>query len=184
MSETGTQPEPRYRMSEHNPDEAWYLAQLKPNSHQIAERNLTRLGFRIFFPRHQETRRGNGRFSTALRPMFPGYMFVAFDPTRGLWRAINGTYGVSRLVCAGNAPQQVPQEIVSGLMARCDGAGVFDTLTPFRPGEKVRIGAGPFLDFIAGVEEIATDQRVWVLLDLMGRQTRVAVGQKALRVAG
>ncbi|KDB05068.1 hypothetical protein U879_03475 [Defluviimonas sp. 20V17] len=59
-------------------------------------------------------------------------------------------------------------------MARCDGAGVFDSATPFRPGDDVRIGAGPFLDFVAWVEELALDQRVWVLLDLMGRKTRIA----------
>lgn len=171
-------------MSENNRDEAWYLAQLKPNCHRIAERNLTRQGFRIFLPQHQETWRRNGKFSTGLRPLFPGYLFVAFDPTRGLWRAINGTYGVSRLVCAGNVPQAVPDEIVTGLMARCDRAGVFDTAIPFRSGDQVRIGAGPFLDFVARVEEMASDQRVWVLLDLMGRQTRIALDTRVLRAAG
>jgi transcriptional antiterminator RfaH len=173
--------EPERRMSEYNPEETWYLAQLKPNSARIAERNLTRQGFRTFLPRHHETRRGSGKFATALKPLFPGYVFVAFDPMRGPWRAINATYGVSRLVCTGNVPQAVPDEIVSGLLARCDEAGVFDPASPFKPGDQVRIGAGPFLDFVASVEEMESDRRVWVLLELMGRQTRMALDPVVLR---
>ena len=40
---------------------------------------------------------------------------------------------------------------------------------------------GPFADFIAEVEKIAPERRVWVLMDLMGSQTRVAVGADQLR---
>ncbi|KDB05067.1 hypothetical protein U879_03470 [Defluviimonas sp. 20V17] len=78
-------------MSKNNLGEARWLAQLEPNCYQLAECNQTRKIFQIFLPRHHETRRGNGKFSTGLRPLFPGYLFAAFDPTRGLWRAINGT---------------------------------------------------------------------------------------------
>jgi len=41
----------------------WYLVQLKPNGHQIAERNLVRQGFCVFNPMEDKTLRKNGRFS-------------------------------------------------------------------------------------------------------------------------
>ena len=51
---------------------SWFLAQMKPNSHDIANRNLTRQGFETFLPLQEETRRTRGRFVTRRRPLFPG----------------------------------------------------------------------------------------------------------------
>jgi transcriptional antiterminator RfaH len=49
-------------------------------------------------------------------------------------------------------------------------------------GDTVEISGGPFAEFVATVEKVEPDQRVWVLLDLMGRTTRVAVNSEALQV--
>jgi len=49
-------------------------------------------------------------------------------------------------------------------------------------GDAVKISGGPFAEFIATVETISPDQRVWVLLDLMGRTTRLAVQPEALQL--
>ena len=83
--------------------DTWFLAQLKPNSIQIAERNLHRQGFTTFTPMLEETRQRRGKFVRAATTMFPGYTFVAKDETARWWRAINSTYGVSRLVSFGGA---------------------------------------------------------------------------------
>jgi transcriptional antiterminator RfaH len=48
-------------------------------------------------------------------------------------------------------------------------------------GDAVKISGGPFANFVATVEEIGPDQRVWVLLDLMGRTKRVAVQPEAVQ---
>ncbi len=42
--------------------------------------------------------------------------------------------------------------------------------------------AGRLSEFVATVEKVDPDQRVWVLLELMGRTMRVAVHSDALRV--
>ncbi len=49
----------------------WYLAQLKPNSHRIAEVNLSRQGFESFCPMAMETKRQRGKFIKAEKPLFP-----------------------------------------------------------------------------------------------------------------
>jgi transcriptional antiterminator RfaH len=51
-----------------------------------------------------------------------------------------------------------------------------------QPGDAVRLASGPFAEFVATVEKISPDQRVWVLLDLMGRTARMAVKSEALQV--
>jgi len=50
-------------------------------------------------------------------------------------------------------------------------------------GDSSRLKAtkGPFANSLAEVEKIAPDRRVWVLMEIMGAQTRVAVGADQLR---
>ena len=107
----------------HHRGTSWFLAQFKPNSHRIAERNLTQQGFQTFLPMQERTTQRRGKFITSLAPLFPGYLFVAFDTVQGGWRAVNSTYGISRLVSLGKEPVAVPLDLVSELMLRCDEAG-------------------------------------------------------------
>jgi transcriptional antiterminator RfaH len=158
----------------------WHLAQLKPNSSRIAERNLLRQGFVVFLPRIEETVRRGQKFVTEQRALFPGYAFVGLDPANPGWRSVNSTLGVSRLVSFGAAPVQVPDDLVLGLMARCDGDGLLQPEAGLRPGDTVVLTHGPFTDFVATIDRIAPDRRVWVLLDLMGQQVRVKTDTRHL----
>ena len=153
----------------------WFIAQLKPNCATIAEKNLNRQGFDTFLPLEETTRQGNGKFVTAMRPLFPGYIFVALDTARGLWRSVNSTYGITRLVSFGQKPASVPHELVSQLMLRCDERGKLLSEDRLKPGDRVALRKGPFADFVAEVERISPDRRVWVLMDFMGAQRRIAV---------
>jgi transcriptional antiterminator RfaH len=45
----------------------------------------------------------------------------------------------------------------------------------------VEMHSGPFANFIATVEQIASDARVWVLLDFMGNETRVQVDRQQIQ---
>lgn len=162
-------------------DKAWFLAQLKPNCAKIAEKNLTRQGFETFLPLEEETRQRNGKFTTAMRPLFPGYMFVSFDVGRGHWRAIKSTNGITRLVSFGKEPKPVPTELVKQLRQRCDPTGRPVPLEGLVAGDQVTLTHGPFANFVAEVEKIAPDRRVWVLMDIMGGQQRVGVAPEQLR---
>lgn len=159
----------------------WFLAQLKPNCAQIAQKNLIRQGFETFLPMEEETRQRNGKFVTANRPLFPGYIFVAFDVTKGLWRTVNATYGITQLVSFGKEPAPVPRDVVSQLMRACDASGKLLPPKILKPGDQVMLTSGPFANFAAEVHKITPDQRVWVLMDIMGTQTRVALGANQIK---
>ena len=160
---------------------SWFLAQVKPNSAKIADKNLKRQGFQTFLPMEEETHQRKGKFITAMRPLFPGYIFVAFDVARGFWRTVNSTYGVTRLVSFGREPTAVPLDLVSQLTLRCDAEGKLLPPKLLKQGDQVTLSKGPFANFMAEVEKIAPDRRVWVLMEIMGGQTRVAVGADQLR---
>ena len=141
----------------HDCEASWFLAQLKPNCVQIAERNLKRQGFRTFLPMEEGTVRRSGKFVSALLPLFPGYIFVSFDTASGQWRSVNSTYGVTKLVSFGTTPAPVPLDLVSQLMLRCDASGRLLPPKLLKPGDQVRITTGPFAEFVAEVEGIAPD---------------------------
>lgn len=168
-------------MTSNDSGEGWFLAQLKPNCANIAERNLKRQGFKTFFPMNDETRQRNGKSVSTIRPLFPGYFFVAFDVTRGCWHTVNSTYGISRLVSFGDKPAAVPLNFVSELILRCDADGKLFPTKTLKPGCQVAITTGSLANFVATVEKVAPDRRVWVLMEIMGGQTRVMVGADQLR---
>jgi transcriptional antiterminator RfaH len=174
-------PEWSFSMSPYDRGDSWFLAQLKPNCANIADRNLKRQGFKTFLPMEETTRQYKGKFATVMRPLLPGYIFVAVDVARGFWRTINSTYGVTRLVSFGKEPTAVPLDLVSQLMLRCDAEGKLLPPKLLKPGDQVTLNKGPFANFVAEVEKIAPDRRVWVLMDIMGGQTRVAVAADQLR---
>ncbi len=163
---------------------AWYLAQARPNQFHIAEHTLAQQGFPVFCPTPEETRRRGGRFVSETRPLFPGYLFVSFNPASSAWRTINNTYGVSKLVTFGErVPAHLPQDLVAGLMARCDEAGNLLPPQVLKPGDRAQVLTGPFAQFVATVESLAPQRRVWVLLEILGGKTRVWLDVGQLRTA-
>lgn len=168
-------------MTSASPLTPWYLAQLKPNAHQIARSNLDRQGFETFLPLHKETMRRSGRFHTQLKPLFPGYIFVGLGCETATWRTINATRGVTKLVSFGDTPAEVPAGIMAAFQQRFTEEGIASDAIPLEIGDKVRIAAGPFADLIAQVETVSADKRIWLLLDVLGRKTRISAPPSDLR---
>lgn len=159
----------------------WYLAQLKPNSHAIALRNLARQGFEAFLPMHDTTVRTRGRFVSRSKPLFPGYIFVSLDVNGGSWRSVNATQGITKIVSFGNKPAEIPLQFVQELKCRCDDEGRFNQDEKLKEGDEVVVTYGPFADVVGRILSISEDQRVWLLLDLLGQKSKLAVDRSALQ---
>lgn len=163
----------------------WYIAQLKPNREAVAKRNLLRQGFQIFAPFEEVTVRRAQKLVKACRALFPGYLFVRGDQGAVSWRTLNGTLGVGRLVSfSPGRPAEVPPGLVADLMLRCDPAGKLLPPNLLRSGDVVKVIDGPFSEFLGMVERVAPGQRIWVLLDILGKNTRVALRSADLQMAG
>jgi transcriptional antiterminator RfaH len=159
----------------------WHIAQLKPNGINNALRNLERQGFATFHPRQTVTRRWRDKLVTRDEPVFPGYLFVGFDPASAPWRRINATLGVARLLTTPSLqPATVPPGFMAGLQARCDADGRVKPPDSLAPGDLVRIRTGPFADAVTRIESLDRDGRVGVLLEVMGQAVRVSVGPENL----
>ena len=161
----------------------WFILQFKPNSHHQAVNNLSRQGFETFLPLHETTSRKASRFVKSTKPLFPGYMFVSFDKKELKWHKIKNTYGVSRLITFNSTLKSIPSTFVDNLMKRYDSSGKLIPILKMEKGDEVKILEGPFANFIATIEKYETEQRIWVLIDLLGRKTKIQTTSYALQLS-
>jgi len=160
----------------------WFILQFKANSHHQASKNLNRQGFVTFLPLHDTTSRKLSRFINTSKPLFPGYMFIKFDRTESEWHKINNTYGVSRLVTFNSILKSIPTNFVDSLMNRYDLSGKLLSIQKLNKGDQVKLLKGPFAKFAATVEKYEHDQRIWVLMDLMGRKSKIQTEVESLQL--
>ena len=163
--------------------ERWYVARTHPQRELYAARQLSNQGFRTFVPCHWKNRRHARRVETISAPLFPRYIFVVVDRTRDRWRSINGTLGVDRLLMYGGEPQAVPVGVVENLIAAADTQGNIRFDFHLKEGQKVKVMAGPFAEFVGQLERLDDNGRVRVLLEILGGKVRVALPQKLVAPA-
>ena len=161
----------------------WFILQFKSNSHHQAAKNLNRQGFETFLPLHDITSRRLSRFINTSKPLFPGYMFIRFDRAESEWHKINSTYGVSRLITFNSILKSIPTRFVNSLMERYDLSGKLLPIKKLKKGDQVTVLNGPFANFIATVEKYEADHRIWILIDLMGRETKIQTPSNAIKLS-
>ena len=151
----------------------WLIVQIKPNAYKSAIQNLERQGFEIFLPKMEITQRQKDKFIVKTVYVFPGYMFVYYDPHIINWTKINSTYGVSKVLAFNNKPSEISSDLILELKTRYDINSNLNQKDKLKKGDSIKFYAGPFADLIAKVESVDENNRVWVLLEAMGGYQRL-----------
>jgi transcriptional antiterminator RfaH len=155
---------------------SWFVVQTQPNAEAKAKRHLSNQGFMTYLPLYSRRVRHARRNEIVLRPLFPGYLFVRLDPELHRWRSINGTIGVRQILADGETPRYLPDRIIEEIKSREDETGAIKLLPPvFTAGQAVRLTGGAFADVSGLFEEARDENRVILLLSLLGRKVRVEV---------
>jgi transcriptional antiterminator RfaH len=138
----------------------------------LACEHLERQGFEVFLPRYLKRRSHARVVDMVPAPLFPRYLFMAFDPCATGWHAVRSTRGVIDLVRNGDELARVPDDVVDELQLRCDGRGLLLLAQQFHldPGQRIRIDTGAFAACNAIFEAHTDSDRVKVLLSLLGRE--------------
>lgn len=142
----------------------WVVAQTQPLCEQRATRHIVRQGGDVFAPYFYD------RWGKTVR-LFPGYLFVHILGTAS-W--LSNTMGVLRVLAMGSKACEVSPALIDGYAVLADSEGV--VILPgnyFNPGQRVRIIEGPFENQIGIVEGMDAQQRVAILLQMLGRESRV-----------
>jgi transcriptional antiterminator RfaH len=157
----------------------WYLVKTKPLNENKVFTRLDEAGFESIFPRIRKKSRK--REHPDVRPLFPTYLFVRFALEQ--LRTIRYTRGVAKVVSFGPEPQEVGDDIISAVRERMDEEGIVALVRPpanWKPGDRLRIGEGPFEGLEAiFLEELPDRDRVVLLLDAVS-SFRVTIGKEQI----
>jgi transcriptional antiterminator RfaH len=155
---------------------SWFVVQTQPRAEAKARRHLINQGFTAYLPVYRRRVRHARRNKIAMRPLFPGYLFVRLDPEQQRWHSINGTIGVRQILTNGVTPRYVPDRIIDEIVSREDESGAVKLVPQvFKPGQTVRLTDGAFADVSGLFEQTRDEHRVILLLSLLGRKVRVEV---------
>jgi transcriptional antiterminator RfaH len=167
----------------------WYCLQTDMGGESRARDEIAQQGFTVHLPLFVDYRTRviseviNGKRqrrteeTSAIRPLFPTYLFVQFDRLNDRWRRLHSTRGVRRLFSASaDMPIPVPQRVMAELFARGRGeGGVIDERAPhpqIMVGSEVTVLAGLF-EGQTGTCTRSGRKRVRVLLSLFGRAAEI-----------
>ncbi|RKT89522.1 transcriptional antiterminator RfaH [Rahnella aquatilis] len=163
--------------------EHWYVAQTQYAQEKRAQQHLDNQGVTCFLPLYTAQvitpmLLGSPQIKTVSpQALFPGYIFVRFDPEVIHTTTIKSTRGVSSLISFGGMPSVVPDEVVERLKTH-------DCLSPAPTmpvhGDRVEVLSGVFEGLEAVWDEPNGARRAMLMLTLMNQVVRVPVsGRRA-----
>lgn len=155
----------------------WYVAETRPQCERLAEWHLKSLGYPTLLPKISRRRTFRNAVLVDACPLFPGYMFVAFDRAVQRWRGLNSVKGVKRIL--GNDPENpmpLSKRLAAELLDRF-AVGPLDipaAVAAIEIGAQITITDGPLVGKHG--ECVWSDaQRCRLLISLLGRQHVVGV---------
>ena len=148
--------------------------------------NLARQGFELYCPQVRRTCRRRGRWTGTVEPLFPRYLFIHIDPERCDISPIRSTRGVVGLVRFAHQLVPIPASVLEAVRSAEDAHGYvqFGADNVFQKGDTVQILDGPFAGLAAIFESDAGEQRAMILLEALGKLSRVCIRTDHLGPAG
>ena len=162
------------------PGMKWYAIRTKVNREKDVEKRLTDFNLEVFLPWMRTRRRIGSRFHWVLAPLFPGYVFCRLDMVVS-GKAARYSPGVKDFLTFGSRIAEVSEDIIQTLRGRCLGGIAEIDPVSAKPGDVVRISEGPFAGLEAIFEQkLKGSERVAVLLEILGRQTRIVLPSETI----
>jgi transcriptional antiterminator RfaH len=168
-------------IAEHCTIDAWYAVHTKARQERVANEHLSRQHYEAYMPLVRLPKRRRGRWCEVIEPLFPGYLFVRLDIQRRNTSPIRSTRGVIGLVSFGNDPRPVPDVLVESLKAaQPDRQDAISQEHLFKSGDRVEIVSGPFSGLKAIFQASSGEDRVQLLLELLGRSNPIVLSRHQL----
>jgi len=159
--------------------ENWYALRVRSNHENVVQSGLRSRGVEEFLPVYRAKSRWSDRVKVIERPLFPGYVFARFDPSKRL--PVLMLPGFVHIVSFGNGPEPVDEKELHAIRRFVD-SGLPITPWPYlREGEVVVVQRG----VLAGLEGIvlrATNSlRLVVSLNLLQRSVAVELDRESVK---
>jgi len=160
----------------------WYAVFTKPRQECQAVAHLERQGFEVYLPRMRVRRLRRGRLVWVEEPVFPRYVFLRVDLESCNTAPLRSTRGVVGLVRFGACIPPVPAALIEYLRAREPER--LHSRPRFHRGDRVLVADGPLAGAEGLFETERGEDRVVILLNLLGRRNAVTVEAAHVLPAG
>ena len=151
----------------------WYLIKTKPKQEKIAIANLENQNYHVYCP--------YAKINNKIVVLFPGYLFINLDQTLENWSPIRSTKGVLNFVRFGLSYAKISNRVIDFIKENeLNTSNKIKKSNEFKPGDKIEITEGVFKNCVAIFKCFKSDERVILLMNLMGQQQTISVKKKSL----
>ena len=150
----------------------WYLVKTKSKQENISILNLENQNFHVYCP--------HALINNKNVALFPGYIFIQLDKDTQNWSPIRSTKGVLYFVRFGLSYAKIPDNIIKFIKANeLNTAEKLKNINKFKSGDKVQITDGVFKNCIAIFKSYKSDERVILLMNILGQQQKLTIKQES-----
>jgi transcription antitermination factor NusG len=168
---------------------SWFVVHTHAKKEFLASANIQRQGFETFFPTFIYT---YPRVGDRLRPLFPNYLFVQFDPDTDHWYPLCHTTGVRRLFSTYPQmqrkqfngylkPTPVSDQLIASLREQVVQVPKQPSIPVIEPGTTVRVVSGHF-EGRQGICSWANNRRVALLLDVLNGKLEISFSRNTVEI--
>ena len=148
---------------------------------RIEYMNMADKIFRVEVPQKTVTQIKAGRKQEKEEKIFPGYVLVEMIMDEDSWYVVRHTAGVTKFVGSAKKPIPANESEIKKIIHRST-AQVQKVEMDVKVGEKVRITAGPFADFVGDITEVYPDKaKLRAMVSIFGRETPVELEYKQIQ---
>ncbi len=156
----------------------WYVIRTKARKEFQVEHLFGQAGFTVYNPKYRQ--------DGAIRPFFPGYLFLKFRYPEQ-YRTVIYTRGVQKVVGNSSGPISIEAEIIRCLKAR-EKNGLIELMKygeEPQPGDEIVVMEGP-LRGLRGLfcRNLSDKERVMILLNYVAYQGSLTIEKSKIKKVG
>ncbi|MGV6851728.1 MAG: transcription termination/antitermination NusG family protein [bacterium] len=159
----------------------WFTVYTQARKEQKALEHLQRQGYTCFLPKIIQRPKRLGKRISREVALFPRYLFLQACQYTDNMAPIRSTRGVCDLVRFSLEPAVIPDHFIEQLQAKvADDGYVHLDAKRFKKGDKLRVSDGALDGAIGTLLDYSSEERVIMLIDLLGRETKVELAGEYL----
>jgi transcriptional antiterminator NusG len=156
----------------------WFALYVRSRHEKVVESGLRGKGYSAFSPFYRTRRRRIDRIAEIDVPLFPGYVFCCFDPSKRL--PILMTPGIVGVVGPGHRPEPVDDVEIASIRTLALSGHPVQPWPFLRSGQRIRLQSGPLMG-AEGIFLCIKDQyHLVVSITLLQRAVSVVIEKDAV----
>ena len=157
----------------------WFALRVRSNCEKVVAASLKGRGYEEFLPLYRKLSRRAGPAKEIELPLFPGYVFGAFDVNRRL--PVLTIPGVLHVVGVGRVPEPIDREEMLAIERFVESGLAVEPWPFLKTGEGVLVERGPLAGLEGILVQIKSSHRLVVSLSLLQRSVAVEIDGVCVR---